>query len=119
MTTPTTNLLEWIDERIAFHSKEYPKNKPLTILNRLIELDIFRARILQEVENEKAVIEDAVDSVQLVNRRYYKGIASDDIIGKEISSPDPLNDGRDYFGLSHTGIQYYQTTFNPNNDERK
>lgn len=50
MTTPTTNLLEWIDERMK-HLEQYE-----VLYEQIQELELVRARILQEVENERAVI---------------------------------------------------------------
>jgi hypothetical protein len=54
MTTPTTNLLEWIDERIKEISLSDPM--PCFPVTRIEELNRIKTRILQEVENEKAVI---------------------------------------------------------------
>lgn len=99
MTTPTTNLLEWIDERIAELNKNYTGDDsyymPIDVRSRLNTLNVVRARILQEVENEKAVIEKA----------YQDGSNNTDVY-------DPYN-------VDPLPNQYYQTTFNPNNDERR
>jgi hypothetical protein len=56
---------------------------------------------------EKEQIVDAVDSIQIVNRMYYKdGTFLDDKAGQEIHMM-----GREYIGLSTNGEAYYNETY--------
>ncbi len=56
---------------------------------------------------EKEQLIKAVDSIELVNRRYYKdGTFGDDKAGKEIQMT-----GREYIGLSTDGKAYYNETY--------
>jgi hypothetical protein len=95
MTTPTQNLLAWIDERIEVLNALLEDCKSMRdregIDIRLYEVCAMRHRILQEVENEKAVIKKA----------YTDG-----------------NRLECYDATETICKQYYQTTFNPNNDEQ-
>lgn len=98
MTTATTNLLEWIDERIKEISLSDPM--PCFPVTRIEELNRIKTRILQEVENEKAVIKDAY------------------INGTTFVSNSSMTTRRQ---KRRRATEYYlsiQTTFNPNNDER-
>lgn len=73
----------------------------------------IQMKVYELLEKERQQIEQAVDSVCIVSRRYYNGGGfGDDNLGKEITSPDITNDGNDYFGLSITGKDYYNKTFN-------
>lgn len=89
MNLPTTNLLEWIDVKIAVLKLE-AKSTYLARSTRIaiIELELIKNRILQERENEKQIIEDAWVS------------------GKE---SDKYGDN-----IWDDAAKYYQTTFNPN-----
>jgi hypothetical protein len=61
---------------------------------------------------EREQIVEAVDSVELVNRRYYKdGTFGDDKAGKEV----PCEEGREYIGLSTTGEKYFNKTYGGEN----
>ena len=64
--------------------------------------------IFQQAEAmEWEQIVNAVDSIEIVNRRYYKdGTFGDDKVGKEIQMT-----GREYIGLSVTGELYYKQTY--------
>lgn len=64
--------------------------------------------IKQAKEIEREQIIEAVDSIQLVQRYYYKdGTFGDDLMGKEVSAGSE----REYFALSTTGEQYYNETY--------
>lgn len=60
---------------------------------------------------EKEQIVKAIDSIQLVSRRYYKDGTDwkywDDVLGWEV----PTSDENEYFGLSITGEKYYKQTY--------
>jgi N-methylhydantoinase B/oxoprolinase/acetone carboxylase alpha subunit len=63
----------------------------------------------QAKEKEREQIIKAVDSVQLVQRYYYKdGTFGDDLMGKEVSAGSE----REYYALSTTGEQYYNKNYN-------
>ena len=60
----------------------------------------------KEMEKEQTV--KAVDSVQIVCRKYLEnGWTREDVLGKEV----PTSEDKTYFGLSKTGEQYYNETF--------
>ena len=72
--------------------------------------DEIRDIVKQAKAMEREQIEEAVDSVQLVNRRYYRdGTFADDEAGEEIQLI-----GREYIGLSKKGKQYYEQTYGGN-----
>jgi len=89
MNLSTTNLLAWIDERIDVLNdliedcKSMEERERIGI--RLYEISGMRDRILQERENEKAVIVHS----------YSVGVA-------------------DYLDKRTDCYKYYTTTFNPN-----
>lgn len=94
MNLPTTNLLEWIDKRADAIAKQQGTTNPyeMTDVNSLVEYRVLmelELRILQERENEKAVIVHS----------YSVGVA-------------------DYLDKRTDCYRYYQTTFSPNKDER-
>jgi hypothetical protein len=69
--------------------------------------EIFKETIDQAKAMEKEQLIKAVDSIELVNRRYYKdGTFGDDKAGKEIQMT-----GREYIGLSTDGKAYYNETY--------
>jgi len=104
MTIPTTNLLAWIDERVRqllLDSRETEKIELSFIAIRISELELMKIQVLQEVDNEKAVIEDAY-----INGTFFV-------------SNNSMTTRRQ---KRRRATEYYlsiQTTFNPNNDERK
>jgi hypothetical protein len=74
-----------------------------------IEWSDYGAEIARAKEMEREQIVESVDSVQLVQRYYYKdGTFGDDLLGKEVSAGSE----REYFALSTTGEQYYNETYN-------
>ena len=71
------------------------------------EREHFRRCLSEAKAMEKEQLIKAVDSIELVNRRYYKdGTFGDDKAGKEIQMT-----GREYIGLSTDGKAYYNETY--------
>lgn len=86
-------------------------NELIDFLDNRIDLNELSVAMLKvkakAKEMEKEQIIKAVDSIELVNRRYYKdGTFGDDKAGKEIQMT-----GREYIGLSTDGKAYYNETY--------
>jgi hypothetical protein len=98
--TALTLLLDYYNDLVE---KEGDKMTSYNVLQKVIR----KAAELKQIEKEHII--KAVDSIQLVNRYYYKnGEISEDLMGQEISTDEE----RTYIGLSTNGIKYYNETYN-------
>ena len=82
-----------------------PKDKSIGLLSAIMS---FKNIVDKAKQMEKEQIVKAIDSIQLVSRRYYKdGTYADDVLGWEVSA---CNED-EYFGLSITGEKYYKEKY--------
>jgi hypothetical protein len=100
MKTKQTAMQELIKEMESLKTNK-PYVNPQNALRDCLSLAYLK------IGMEKEQVIDAVDSIEIVNRRYYKdGTFGDDKVGKEIQVT-----GREYIGLSVTGELYYSETY--------
>jgi hypothetical protein len=89
---------------------QYERDKLEKAGDKSISVGLYAAESMARelLPLEKQHIIDSVDSVQLVNRYYYKdGKIGEDLLGQEI----PTGEERTYIGLSTIGIKYYNQTY--------
>jgi len=98
--TKQQTAVEWLADEISYNLFMWPN-----------DTDWMFGLVEKAKQMEKEQIVKAIDSIQLVSRRYYKDGTDwkywDDVLGWEV----PTSDENEYFGLSITGEKYYKQTY--------